>query len=660
MIPNELRNQLARENQPDNIKQLLDHLNKWLRSSRSDMSKQYRHWDRNIRVYRGQIPKDADDYEARQMVEPERFIMPLSYAQVQTFVAFAFLLLTQNEPFYQFSPSSDDDYGMLDTVEKCLKRDLLVNSFASKLYQFLLDVARCGMGVFNCYWTKETQWVQIPGQMGLDMVGPYSMPNSVPASMKVECTKYEGNKIQCINVYRFLPDTRLPLTRWKDGQFVADEEEWHIEQLKEYERQGLMVGTKWISPMQRRLFTQRGPGRFWRMENSFVANAKDPTDFMVILTQVQVKLVPKDFGLGPEDYPILHLVRIANDNRILSIEPAEYLHGDFTYIVGQLSPDNQSRINESVADVVHAIQDTITWLINSRIASVRKTLDSHMILDPSKFEMESIKSRSPFIFLKKNAATIGVDKFFKQLDVRDTTQSHMTDADTLMKLMQFITGINDNAMGQFSGGRRSATEARAVNAGAASRMKIPVVMLWADALGPMGRQMMSNQRQGFSFETFSKIVGPKNQYLQPMFQWYCPDDPRELVGNQDFFTLDATLQSEKGFVAQSLQELFIACVQNPEFNQMFDLEEMLTEIQTLRGVTNVSRFILPQYRRNPAAEILGNQGSLPGQAPPMGGGMSPGGGMVPGQPGAPALPRPAPGYIGNGGSASGGTTPNPS
>lgn len=629
---------LDQAQQPENIVRLRDQINRWLKSSRADMGLNYEHWDRNLMVYKGKMPKNADDWEARQLAEPERFVMPLSYAQIQTFVAFAFLLLNQNPSFFQLDAEANQNYGMTEYIERLLKRDLNYNGFASKLYQILLDIARCGLAFTNTYWNKETQWVQLPSQPDSTQIGPYETSTG-PTVQNIELVKYEGNRIDNINPYRILPDTRLPLTRWHDGQFIADEIEWHISQMKEFERQGMLCGTKYLSPMQRTMFDRRGPGRFWRTMNSFIATEKDPTDFMVILTQVQLKLVPKEWDLGPEDYPILHLIRLGNDNRILSIEPSAYLHGDFTYDGAQLSPDNQSRVNESVADVIHAIQDTVTWLINSRIASVRKTLDSHFIIDPDKFQMDTIYGRSPFIFTKRNMSTIGIDKFFKQLDVRDTTQSHMQDADTFLKMMQFITGINENAMGQFAGGRRSATEARAVNAGAASRMKIPVVMMWQDMIAPMGRKMMSNQRQGMSFESFSKVIGSQTPYLQEMYQFYCPSDPRLLVGNNDYFVFDDTLDSEKGFMAQSLQELLQVVIQSPEMAPAFDIEQMLTEIQRLRGVPNVSRFILPQAQRPPVQVQPGGQ--VPGIGQSQAPGNQAGPGMVPGQPSLPALPAPA-------------------
>lgn len=646
MTPERIRAMLDQPQQSDNIVRLANQLNKWLKSSRSDMGMNYAHWDRNLMVYKGKMPKNADDWEARQLEEPERFIMPLSYAQVQTFVAFAFLLLSQNPDFFTLEANANQNYGMNEFVQRMLKRDLTYNAWGSKLYQILLDLARCGMAFTNTYWNTETQWVQLPVQAVDQSVGPYDLASG-PTTQNVEVTRYEGNRIDNINPYRILPDTRLPLTRWRDGQFIADELEWHISQLKEFERKGMLVGTQYLSPMQRQLFDRRGPGRFWRTASSFVSTEKDPTDFMVILTQIQIKLVPKEWGLGSEDYPILHLIRLGNDNRVLSIEPSQYLHGDFTYDGAQLSPDNQSRVNESVSDVIHAIQDTVTWMLNSRISAVRKSLDSHMILDPDMFQMETVYARSPFIFAKRNMmGSQGVDKFFKQLDVRDTTQAHMQDAQTLMTMMQFVTGINENAMGQFAGGRRSATEARAVNAGAASRMKIPVIMLWQDMMNPLGRKMLINQRQGLGFDSFAKTIGDQNQYLQQMYQWYCPSNPRALIGNNDFFVFDDTLDSEKGYMAQSLQELLMAVIQSPEMSPRFDIEQMLTEIQRLRGVTNVSRFIYPAAQPNPTTGLLPGQPAqnptaAPGQVPGQGYTLSPGGSsgsnVVAGQPGVPTL-----------------------
>ena len=70
--------------------------------------------------------------------------------------------------------------------------------------------------------------------------------------------------------------------------------------------------------------------------------------------------------------------------------------------------------------------------------------------------------------------------------------------------------------------------------------------------------------------------------------------PQEVIGGADYFAFDSTLQSERSFIAQSLQELLVAVIQNPQAAQMLDLDprSMMNEIQFLRGAGNVSRFSL--------------------------------------------------------------------
>ena len=40
-----------------------------------------------------------------------------------------------------------------------------------------------------------------------------------------------------------------------------------------------------------------------------------------------------------------------------------------------------------------------------------------------------------------------MERAIRPLDVNNVTQGHFTDADTLNKIIQVVTGVNDNAMG---------------------------------------------------------------------------------------------------------------------------------------------------------------------------------------------------------------------
>jgi len=207
----------------------------------------------------------------------------------------------------------------------------------------------------------------------------------------------------------------------------------------------------------------------------------------------------------------------------------------------------------------------------------------------------------------------GLDNFIQQLKTNDPTVTHIQDADTLMKMMYQVSGVNENSMGGFHGGRRSATEARNVQAGSAARMKLIGTTIYQMAIGPLGKQLLINARQWMSDETFFKILG-EDEDTYAAWGLFHKDNWWELIGSEDFFVFDATAASEKTFVAQSLQELAIALMSNPEVLAAtnIDLVKVIERIQELRGVTNLKQF----QRDQPIGPIVpGAIPAVPGQPP---------------------------------------------
>jgi len=609
MLDDKTKARLEQEKLDPGMDKLQGELRKQLKRSRGGISKSYTKWDRNIAVYRGNRLRDELDLQAADANEPEKFVVPLSYAQVQTFASFGFMLLKQNDTFYEMQASGAEDEDISDLIERGLERDLVHNQWNAKLYQWLLDMARTGCAPIKHWWTVDTQQVKVATPMSIDDSGIFEGPDSI----EVEAIAYEGNRLRNISPYRIRPDMRMPLTRWQEGMFIGDEDEWHITNVKALELKGLVAGTKWVRPLEKSSYKEQQYDRFSLVESGF-AQRLDETDFMCIYCEGNAKLVPNKYGLGREDSPVMFTFRMAND-RLIGIERTEALHGGWNYDLGQFSADGEAKLNECLSDTVHFLQETVTWLYNSRIQSVRRSLDSHMIVHPAYVDVASLESRSPIVYLTKNAPVNDIRALVHQLDLRDTTTNHFSDADTLLRTMQFVTGVNENAMGQYAPGRRSATENRAANSGAAARMKMILSVAWDTCLGPLGKKLMINQRQGFSFQTYQKVFG-KSPEVEAKWPLFAPEDPRELIGCEDFLVFDSTLSSEKGYIAQSLQELVSVMASNPEVAGMsgFDFERAVESIQKLRGVRNVDRFF-----SRPAA--MGNPGI---------GAVTPGIGGVPG------------------------------
>jgi len=577
---------LKQREHPANVKKLFDLVIKLVKESRQVMSKKYEQWDRNNDIYRGIRPPDEEDKKANRHKEPEKMVVPLSYAQIQTFIAFVYLLFTQGRYFLSLNPTGDEDHPLRNSSELTLERDLRRQRWPTVLYQLLLDISRFGIAITKTHWEKETVFTPSvssdPGTIDLN----YSEKDAT-----IERIKYEGNKVRSVSPYRWFPDIRKPLTDWAEGQFCADEHEWSLDRLKQEERKGNVAGIDHIEPMSKVGLEGRRGSRLPGIAEDLRKHGKSKN--LVVLTETQIRLVPSEHGLGPEKFDVMFLVWTVNDDRIVRIDRMGYAHQEFTYDMSQMSPDMQQQINEGLADVIFDIQNVISWLINSRILSVRRGIDGKLVADGNSFDIDSFQnSESPVIFLKKSAPKLGgIQSHFAQLDYVDSTQGHFQDATFMTGLAQQVTGINENAMGQFTGGRRSATEARAVNAGAAGRMKLQASMIFWDHINPMGRKMLSNQRQGMSFETFKKILGTGPTIDEDWAKFH-PADSGELVGTEDFFVFDITLESEKGFIAQSLQELLQAMMASPEIAQAWNInpKALLDEIMELRGVGKLDRF----------------------------------------------------------------------
>ena len=92
--------------------------------------------------------------------------------------------------------------------------------------------------------------------------------------------------------------------------------------------------------------------------------------------------------------------------------------------------------SDALSDVINPLQEYISFLLNSRLISTRRNLVNNLVIDPSYVDMSTVESGNPYILLQKNAPKVGVDKFISQLKVTDATQTHISDAQMLMGLMQ--------------------------------------------------------------------------------------------------------------------------------------------------------------------------------------------------------------------------------
>ena len=580
-------------------------------NSRSVMSGYYAGWDAQRETFHGERQKDKADGKARERKEPEKLVVPMTHAQVQTFIAFCYQLFTQRSSFYELTGTGMEDMKAAKIAEALLNRDLNWNKFTVILYQFLLNIGIEGLGVIKHGWHKEVkrQLVTQQGQPTPSLFGAM-MPGPVTQVMQ-DVVKFLGNKLIPISPYRFFPDPRLPVTQFQEGEFCASEIDMTRIQLKRMEAAGLVAGVEHIKDMSSDIWQARTDmGMRSKVTYDAVSGKQEGG---VVVTEVQREIIPSEYKLpdgkplGEEDTPCKYIILIANDNRILRCDKMGYVHDHFTYSAAQLNPDQQEHLNKGIAGLIDEMQNVITWLFNSRITAVRKTLHNSFIVDPEGVELSDLTERKSIIRLKKGVSRSGVDRWIKSLDVQDVTSQHIQDATTLGQVMQLVSGINENALGQYSQGRRSAEQTRAVNSGAASRLKMYASLIWGQALQPLGEDLLSNLRDGLDVEQIVRVTGlqslqPQSPYApnQADIQQFLGVTKADLVGNYDFTTLDGTLPTEKFGLASILQDLLGILLSNPQAAAILGIDPraLLMEIAELNQIRNPERFLLqPQQQQ---------------------------------------------------------------
>src|SRR5260221_14632561 len=91
------------------LQQMLEDTRALVSISRRKMTEYYPNWDKNDDVYRSIRQRDKSDILAFERNEPEKMVVPISFAQIQTFVAFCYLLFNQRDRFFDLSGFTAQD-----------------------------------------------------------------------------------------------------------------------------------------------------------------------------------------------------------------------------------------------------------------------------------------------------------------------------------------------------------------------------------------------------------------------------------------------------------------------------------------------------------------------------------------------------------------------
>lgn len=611
------------------------------------MSRRYDTWakmEERFRAYVNLKETDRQRQELTRQGKPQYVTIdvPYSYAMLLSAHTYWTSVFLSRSPVLQYVARSGDGTMNEQAVEAVMDYQLTAGGMLLPLYLWFMDAGKYGLGVIGNAWMEEesviTKVVEVPASY-------YGIP--IPGKTKkvkqtVLIPGYEGNKLFNIRPQDFYPDPRVPIARLQDGEFCGHRAEVGWNTILKRQAQGWYYN---VEALRRNLKAQpsswlkeRGSSQielpagmdtlFHRGEvedAGSIRNEKKQKSF-VDMVQMEVELVPADWGLGESRWPEKWVFAYANDEVITCAMPKGAYHNKFEYFPLEYEVEGYALSKRSMLEIVDPLNDILSWLFNSHMYNVRKALNDQIIVDPSRVVMKDFTDPAAgrLIRLKPEAYGTPPTEVAHQLVVQDLTQNHMRDFQIVADVMMRVLGTNDSIMGMLNaGGRKTATEVRTSSTMGINRLKTNCEYMSAMGFTPWAQVILANTQQRLSRGKQMRIAGRMGVSAEMI-----DVTPDAIAGQFDFVPIDGTMPVDRFAQANLWKELAIAMRNMPEVAQQFDWVGVMGWIAQLGGAKNFDQF---KIKTNVVPDATAIAGARAGNLVPIGGrGGVPGVGQIDG------------------------------
>lgn len=548
--------------------------------------------------------------------------IPYTYAIIMALHTYITSVFLGRDPVHQFQGRHGEGEMQVQSMEALISYQVEVGRMLGPYYVWLHDMCKYGVGILGEYWDiREVQFSTVTEQV--DPANPTAPPKKIQETVRVK--GYTGNTVYNISPYDFLPDPRVPVWRYQEGEFCAVRRivSWN-ELLRRKKNSYYNELVDDLRQSSSALSNTLGSAQLKRPQQWMLSDSdgeKHPAT--VELYEVYVELVQTEWELGPSDFPEKWVFTVDSTmENIIGIQPLGVAHGQFPFAVGQMEIEGYGLYARGMPEIIKPLQETMDWLINSHFYNVRASMNNQFVFDPSKIYVKDVQKGGPgFAFrLRPSAYGQKIEDFFKQIPVTDTTRAHMGDIQQVIGLGERIHGVNEQILGVLSGsGRKTATEVRTSTGFGVNRLKTISEWISATTFSPHSTRLVQNSQQFYDLSLKLKIVGDLAQDAGPRFMQIGPDD---ILGMFDFVPVDGTMPVDRFAQATMWKEIMTDMVQLPQVMMGYDFTKIFAYVAQLAGLKNIKQFrvqITPDQQLAAAAQagnVIPMKGKTGGRTAP--------------------------------------------
>ncbi len=554
------------------------------------MRRKHADWNLVDQTLTAYIPLDEKEkaLKARDPRKPVSIVVPYTYATMETLLTYLVTAFLDLPMFRYEGVTSDDTVGAI-MLEKVVELQTIKNKVGLALHTQFRDGLAYGFGAACPIWGE--QW------------GYKTERLEDGTKSRTRKRLFEGNRLENIDPYLYLPDITVPIHKVQEGEFVGYIDRTNYMSLLEMEAQnpndffnvrylkGVNGTSSWFGTEQ----SARDKKQNISTRTLDVHSSSNPIDVI----WMYMKIVPSDvdWQLGDSEIPEKWLFGIAADQFVIFAKQLGLDHDMFPTSIFAPDFDGYSVCPISRLELIYGMQNVLDFLFSSHVTNIRKAINDMLIVDPYLINMEDLKDPEPgkLIRMRRAAWGKGVKDAVAQLQVNDITRTHVSqDAPHVIDLMQRTSGAVDSLMGimRSSGERRSATEARGSRSSALSRIAKTAKICSLMSMYDLAYMFASHTQQLMSQSTYVSTMG---RYQQELMEEYGQTDkgmkvdPSQIDINYDVVIHDGTV--DVGERADAWTMLYQVLAGNPAVGSGFDMVRVFKHLARMLGAKNINEFV---------------------------------------------------------------------